>query len=132
VPNGYEVFHTLRWTCGEYRYRYGEWPQRLEITPRTLWSLAVQFGPENLQRLAERLEIHTIPESPEGHHPVETLTVSGDAGSLRFSDARGEKLTTKDEGLTYLAFIEEAPTWLGLESLEATGGRVVDPEAGHQ
>ena len=64
-----------------YRYRYGEWPQRLEITSRTLWSLAVQFGRENLGRLAERLEIRTIPESPDGVYPAESLTVSGEAAA---------------------------------------------------
>ncbi len=117
----------LRWTCGVYRYRYGEWPQRLEITSRTLWSLAVQFGRENLGRLAERLEIRTIPESPDGVYPAESLTVSGEAGSLRFADAGGDKLTNRDEGLAYRAFIDEAASWLGLDSLEATGGRVVKP-----
>jgi hypothetical protein len=110
--------------------------------------LAVQFGPENLERLAERLEIHTIPEraipvsvwrvapatrdnSAISHHLVESLTVSGDAGSLRFAYAGGEKFTTLDERLAFQAFVEEAPSWLGIESLEATGGRVVDPGSEH-
>ena len=35
---------------------------------------AVTFGPENLGRLVERLEIHTMPESPESQHPADALS----------------------------------------------------------
>jgi hypothetical protein len=119
VPNGgYEPDILLGLLCGQYRFRYGEWPKRLEVSPRALWGLAVRLDYQNLARVAERLEIRSVRIDRSDPLAVEPMTVSGDAGSVVMNEIGAGWGITEAEGYAWLACQEEAPRWLGIEARE--------------
>jgi hypothetical protein len=113
VPNGHEAHIFLRKMCATYRFRYGEWPTRLEVSPNALWSLARELHHENFGRVAKRLEIRLIEERASSPY---RMMVSGDPGELDMRDASPSPIIKiLDEGRAWEGYLDEARGWLDVE-----------------
>jgi hypothetical protein len=117
VPNDHDAFTHLKILCAGYRFRFGQWPERLEISPFALWGLAMQLGSENFQRVAGHLEIRSFRLSPDAQHEAELMALSGEAGVLHWLE--GHKLfeeigPIRADRERWFQLLDEVGSWLGV------------------
>jgi hypothetical protein len=98
MPELHDADVEMHWRCAGYRFRYGEWPTRLELGPHALRALKRVLSAESFARLGELFEVVTLASRSDDVRSQLEMRFSGAAGAV--SDAEGYLpiLKTKEKG----------------------------------